>query len=157
LDACRDDPFKLGQTGQTTSTKRVIVRQLGLKEVPETELRDALIAFAAEQGHTAEEGKEGELSPFTEALLQHLETPGLEVTEMMRLVKKSVIGASPLNKIATTPPSNFDTLLRNPFAFKGAICNRLTRKPLTTLACVTTPGPTIQTFSRCFCTHFRVF
>jgi hypothetical protein len=90
LDACRDDPFKLGQTGQTTSTKRVIVRQLGLKEVPETELRDALIAFAAEQGHTAEEGKEGELSPFTEALLQHLETPGLEVTEMMRLVKKSV-------------------------------------------------------------------
>jgi hypothetical protein len=90
LDACRDDPFKLEQRGQGAGTKRVVVRQVGLREVAETELKDALIAFAAEQGHTAADGEEEGLSPFTKALVEHIETQGLEVTEMMRQVKRRV-------------------------------------------------------------------
>ena len=90
LDACRDDPFKLDQKGLPEGTKRVIVKQIGLREIPDTELRDALIAFAAEEGNTAADGEPGDLSPFTKALCEHIETPGLEVTKMMQRVKKSV-------------------------------------------------------------------
>jgi hypothetical protein len=90
LDACRDDPFKLDHAGPSAGTKRVIVRRPGLKEVEKADLKDALIAFAAEQGHTAVDGTEGSLSPFTKALVDHIETPGLEVTKMMRLVKQRV-------------------------------------------------------------------
>src|SRR5262249_50051722 len=56
LDACRDNPFKLDNFGRNAGSKRVIVRPPGLKEVAKTELKDVLIAYAAEEGHTAAEG-----------------------------------------------------------------------------------------------------
>jgi hypothetical protein len=113
LDACRDDPFKLELMGPKAGTKGGIVRRVGLREVADDELKDALIAFAAEQGTTAADGEEGSLSPFTQALLQHLETPDLEVTEMMRRVKKSVREAT---KGKQTPWSNDS--MTTPFYFK---------------------------------------
>ena len=90
LDACRDDPFKSVLLGKHDRTRRVLVRPSGLNEVKKSELRGALIAFSAEQGQTADDGEEGELSPFTKALLDHLERPGLEILDMMRLVKQAV-------------------------------------------------------------------
>jgi uncharacterized caspase-like protein len=129
LDACRDDPFKLEQRGEAAGTKRVVVRQIGLREIPETELKDVLIAFAAEQGHTAADGEEGGLSPFTKALLEHLETPGLEVTEMMRMVKKSVRDAT---KGAQIPWSNDS--LTNKFFFKPVAAEAESPEPTTPAA-----------------------
>jgi hypothetical protein len=90
LDACRDNPFPLRGLDAYSGTKGVVVRPTGLKEVKKSDLKDALIAFAAEQGHTAADGKSGEPSPFTKALLEFIETPGLEINEMMRRVRRRV-------------------------------------------------------------------
>jgi caspase domain-containing protein len=112
LDACRDDPFKLEQRGRTAGTKQVIVKPAGLAAIPETELQDALIAFAAEQGKTAADGEPGGLSPFTKALSEHIGSPGLEIIDMMREVKKSVRNATQKKQ---TPWSNDS--LTHPFYF----------------------------------------
>jgi hypothetical protein len=48
-----------------------------------------LIAFATAPGRTAQDG-DGLDSPFTTALLKHLDTPGLEVRQMLGLVRKDV-------------------------------------------------------------------
>ena len=49
-----------------------------------------LIAFATEPDKVALDG-DGEHSPFTMALLEHLETPGLEVRQMLSRVRATVI------------------------------------------------------------------
>ena len=90
LDACRDNPFKLSLPDETDGTRRVLIRKRGLKEIDEDELKGALVAFSAEQGYTAADGEEGELSPFTRELLEHIERPGLEITAMMRSVRQAV-------------------------------------------------------------------
>jgi uncharacterized caspase-like protein len=90
LDACRDAPFTLDNAGPIAGTKGVVVRQPGLKQIGKTELRGAFIAFAAEEGHTATDGPEGGLSPFTDALTEHIETPGLGITDMMQRVTERV-------------------------------------------------------------------
>ncbi|MBR1270534.1 caspase family protein [Bradyrhizobium sp. AUGA SZCCT0222] len=117
LDACRDDPFKVQERGAVPGTKGVVVKQAGLKAIASTELKDALIAFAAEQGQTATEGDEGGLSPFTMALVEHIETPYLGVTEMIRRVKKSVREATggkqvPWSNDSLTSEFYFSTQLR---------------------------------------------
>lgn len=90
LDACREDPFRLDRAAAVPGSRSVAVQRAGLKEVEKAALKDALIAFAAEQGHVAVDGEKGGLSPFTRALLECIDRPGLEVTEMMRLVRRSV-------------------------------------------------------------------
>ena len=49
-----------------------------------------LIAFATEPDKVALDG-DGEHSPFALALLEHLETPGLEVRQMLSRVRATVI------------------------------------------------------------------
>ena len=90
LDACRDNPFKLNLPEEADGTRRVLIRKRGLKQIDEDNLQGALVAFSAEQGYTAADGEEGELSPFTKALLEHIERPGLEITAMMRSVRQVV-------------------------------------------------------------------
>lgn len=114
LDTCRDDPFWLGQKGLTEGTKRVIVKQIGLRKIPDRELNDALIAFAAEEGNTAADGEAGGLSPFTKALCEHIETPGLEVTKMMQRVKKSVREATKWRQTPWVNDSLTDEFYFNP-------------------------------------------
>jgi esterase/lipase superfamily enzyme len=116
LDSCRDNPFSLDDAGRSAGTKKVFVRRTGLKEIEKDDLRGALIAFAAEEGRTAADGPEGGLSPFTQALVDHIETPGLEVIEMMRLVRRSVLEAT---KGKQTPWSNQS--LTNEFFFKPLV------------------------------------
>src|SRR5262249_42951641 len=52
-----------------------------------------LVAFAARDGTTAIDGS-GRNSPFTTALLHHLETPGLEINFLFRNVRDDVIVAT---------------------------------------------------------------
>jgi len=49
-----------------------------------------LIAFATEPDNVALDG-DGKNSPFTTALINHIETPGLDVAQLMRRVRKEVI------------------------------------------------------------------
>jgi uncharacterized caspase-like protein len=84
LDACRNNPFasKMTRTVRTRSVSR------GLAAVEP--IGNVLVAFAAKEGTTADDGK-GRNSPFTLSLLRHVETPGLEVNFLFRNVRDDVI------------------------------------------------------------------
>ena len=84
LDACRDNPF-LADMERVGST-RTIGRGLARVE-PSGEM--LVVAYAAMGGTVALDGK-GRNSPYTEALLAHLEEPGLELGLMFRKVSEAV-------------------------------------------------------------------
>ena len=84
LDACRNNPF-LAKMTITDPTRAV--GQRGLARVEPS--KDTLVAYAAKEGTTADDGK-GDHSPYTEALLLYLEEPGLEVGFMFRKVRDAV-------------------------------------------------------------------
>lgn len=87
LDACRDNPF--AATMQATSSSRSVGRGLARVE-PAT---GTLVAFAAKEGTTAADGT-GSNSPFTGALLRHIESPGLEISFLFRKVRDDVLAAT---------------------------------------------------------------
>jgi hypothetical protein len=87
LDACRNNPF--AATMQRTLRMRAVER--GFARVEPT--GSVLVAFAARDGTTAADGT-GRNSPFTAALLRHLETPGLEINFLFRNVRDDVIVAT---------------------------------------------------------------
>lgn len=76
LDACRDNPFA-GETGQT-----------GL--APVSGGVGTLVAYATDPGNVAFDGL-GDNSTFTAALLDHVETPGIDVRIMFGRVRQEVV------------------------------------------------------------------
>ena len=82
LDACRDNPL-------VTHGGRSLGAGRGLARVEE-DVAGTLIAFATAPGKIAADGK-GRNSPFTSALLQHLNSPGLEVRAMLGRVRQTVM------------------------------------------------------------------
>jgi tetratricopeptide (TPR) repeat protein len=84
LDACRNNPFPLA--GATRSTGR------GLSRVEPDE--NTLVIYAARDGTTADDGTGRNNSPFTEALLKHIATPGLEIQYLFREVRDDVLAAT---------------------------------------------------------------
>ena len=87
LDACRDNPFAavMQRAGATRSIGRGLAR---------VEPRgETLVAYAAKEGTVAADGA-GRNSPYTEALLAHLEEPGLEVGLMFRKVRDAVVATT---------------------------------------------------------------
>ena len=87
LDACRDNPFAVQM--QRSGATRSIGRGLGGVE-PSGE---TLVAYAAKEGTVAADG-DGRNSPYTTALLAHLEKPGLELGLMFRKVRDAVLAAT---------------------------------------------------------------
>jgi len=87
LDACRDNPFT-NRIRRSIAT-RGVTRGLGRVEP----INNVLVAYAAKDGTTAFDGS-GDHSPFTAALLKHIEMPGLEVTFLFRNVRDDVIAAT---------------------------------------------------------------
>jgi hypothetical protein len=83
LDACRNNVFALA------GGKRSVTRGLGRIEPEE----NTLVVYAAKDGTTADDGK-GKHSPFTEALLAHIATPGLEISFVFRRVRDDVVAAT---------------------------------------------------------------
>jgi hypothetical protein len=84
LDACRNNPFPLA------GGKRSVSRGLARIE-PED---NTLVAYAARDGTTADDGVGRRHSPFTESLLKHIATPGLEVQLLFRRIRDDVIKAT---------------------------------------------------------------
>jgi uncharacterized caspase-like protein len=84
LDACRNNPFA------PAGAKRAVTRGLARIE-PED---NTLVVYAAKDGTTADDGLGRRHSPFTEALLKHLPTPGLEINLMFRRVRDDVMRAT---------------------------------------------------------------
>src|SRR5690606_10331863 len=87
LDACRDNPLARRLARSAGQSRSLDVGQ-GLARM--NNRVGTLIAFATEPDQVALDG-EGNHSPFTEALLEHIETPGLEVRQLMSRVRASVI------------------------------------------------------------------
>ncbi len=87
LDACRNNPFAARM--KLTSSSRSVSR--GFSRVEPS--RGTLISFAAKDGTTADDGS-GRNSPYTAALLKHLDQPGLELQFMFRKVRDQVLAAT---------------------------------------------------------------
>ena len=87
LDACRENPFAVSmqRAGATRSMGRGLAR---VEPAGET-----LVAYASKEGTVASDG-EGRNSPYSTALLNHLEAPDLEVGLMFRKVRDAVLRAT---------------------------------------------------------------
>jgi len=96
LDACRDNPFTDTLSSRMTKGRSVDIGQgrgvrsfgVGLAEVKGSV--GTLIAYATQPGNVAMDGI-GNNSPFTVGLLEHLETPGLEVRDLLARVRVHVV------------------------------------------------------------------
>lgn len=83
LDACRNNPMtRSWRQSRGGSTHRGLVRIKATSA-------GTLISYATTDGQTADDG-DGHHSPYTEALLKHIETPGIEVEKMLKRVRLSV-------------------------------------------------------------------
>ena len=86
LDACRDNPFRMKLSA---ATREVPTRGLGRVDAA----AGTFVAFATAPGTVAQDGA-GPNSPFTAALLRHIETPGLEVRRVLSEVRREVRDAT---------------------------------------------------------------
>lgn len=83
LDACRNNPFSRSFAARTRGAVATGLAEIQAKS-------GAYIAFATAPGNTASDGA-GENSPFTNAVLRHITTPGLEIDRMMKAVRREVL------------------------------------------------------------------
>jgi len=93
IDACRDSPLQ-------ESLRRIAAEKNSRGFVPTKGLprvsivgSNTLIVYATAPGETASDGV-GRNSPFAEALLRHIETPGLEIELMFKHVTADVLKAT---------------------------------------------------------------
>jgi len=84
LDACRDNPFAGPSAGEG-------IGQSGLAAVSGGV--GTLVAYATDPGNVAADGL-GDNSTFTAALLDHIETPGIDVRIMFGRVRQEVVRQS---------------------------------------------------------------
>jgi hypothetical protein len=112
LDACRDNP--LSQTlARSMGESRSSVIGRGL--APMKANAGTLISYSTKEGEVAADGK-GKHSPYTEALLKHIEVPGVEIGLMLRKVREEVIAATKNKQV----PWEYGSLLGE-FYFTGPV------------------------------------
>jgi uncharacterized caspase-like protein len=108
LDACRNSPFRLASAEGRT-------RAVGRRLSPIEPVGGVLVAYAARGGTMADDGVGGH-SPFAEALLTHIETPGLDIRIMFSKVRDSVLART--NN--TQEPFTYGSLPGQEFYFRPA-------------------------------------
>ncbi len=91
LDACRNNPFA---SSLKRSKTRSLVQERGLSAIDSNLARGAMIAFASDPKSAAFDGKEGEHSPFTKALLAHLKDSDAPIETVMTRVRSDVWAAT---------------------------------------------------------------
>lgn len=84
LDACRDNPF----TAKMLASKSVSAAK-GLAPIQAAGDGDTLVAYATRPGEVARDG-DGAHSPYAEALLRLIATPGLPVAQLFGRVRDAV-------------------------------------------------------------------
>lgn len=110
LDACRDNPLAKNLARSMGTRSAAIGR--GLARI-ETGV-GTMIAFATQPGNVALDGK-GRNSPFTTAILKHIESAGKPISEIMIAVRNDVLQASNGEQVPWEHSS-----LTGQFFFKGA-------------------------------------
>ncbi|CAO3358537.1 SUMF1/EgtB/PvdO family nonheme iron enzyme [Azospirillum palustre] len=115
LDACRNNPFvdRLTRSGSNRNQAHP-----GFGSVDDTP-SDTLVAMATRADQLAEDGT-GDHSPFSAALLQHLQTPGLELSLFFRNVRDTVKQATN----GRQEPFVYGSLGATPFYFNPRPPNR---------------------------------
>ena len=88
LDACRDNPLSHKMALRVGTTRQVT---RGLERIEPA--GDVLVAYAAKAGTVALDGK-GRHSPYAEALLKHMATPGVDVFRLFGRVSEAVLDAT---------------------------------------------------------------
>jgi peptidoglycan hydrolase-like protein with peptidoglycan-binding domain len=91
LDACRDNPFATALSRSMGPVRASTALSRGLAQIEAS--GGTLLAYATDPGDVAADG-EGDNSPFTEALLKHVETPGVEIHTMLARVRADVFKAT---------------------------------------------------------------
>ena len=89
LDACRDNPLEAELKANLKAQGRGYGETRGLAP-PEIRSPQTLVVFATRPNTTAADGG-GRNSPFTEAFLKHVATPGVEVEVLMKRVTAMVV------------------------------------------------------------------
>ena len=90
LDACRDNPFAETLTRVAQSQNRSLNLGQGLGRVTPMGYGGVYLMMAAAPGAVAQDGLPGGHSPYTAALLQHLETPGLDLRLLQAEIRSAV-------------------------------------------------------------------
>lgn len=84
LDACGNNPFE-DQLARTSHRSAAPLKGLARVQAP----AGTFIAFATEPGNVAADGR-GRNSPFTGALLKHIDQPGQSISDLMIAVRNDV-------------------------------------------------------------------
>lgn len=105
LDACRDNPFLRSMKRQ--ATRGIPARGLARVESAESNM---LIGYATAPGDVALDG-DGDNSPYAQALVRHLVTPGLEIEAALRAVAKDVFDATGGRQRPFKTGSLFETVM----------------------------------------------
>ena len=88
LDACRNNPIEEALKAKLRQSRRALAETRGLARVA-VNSPDTLVVFATQPNATAADGK-GRNSPFTEALLENIAAPGVEIETLMKRVSAAV-------------------------------------------------------------------
>ncbi|MGE0611916.1 MAG: caspase family protein, partial [Hyphomicrobiales bacterium] len=118
LDACRDNPL----TRSFSSVARSASVGRGL--APVEKASGMMIAFATEPGSVALDGT-GRNSPFTTALLNHIDTPDTTINDIMIEVRKDVMEATRNSQIPWENSS-----LTGRFYFKQQLASAVAGTPV---------------------------
>ena len=89
LDACRDNPLARS-LARSMGTRSAAIGH-GLASIQGAV--GTMIAYATQPDNVAADG-EGRNSPFTAALMKHIDTPGLEISSLMKRVRADVVAAT---------------------------------------------------------------
>ncbi len=88
LDACRNNPLG-DRMALSAGATRAVTR--GLARIEPS--GDVLVAYSAKHGTLAQDGT-GPLSPYAEALVKHLATPGVDIRIVLGRVRDAVLAAT---------------------------------------------------------------
>ncbi|MDQ0391752.1 caspase family protein [Labrys monachus] len=111
LDSCRDNPLA------HALVRGAGTRGLARVDLDASEAKGTLIAFSTAPGSVAQDGT-GRNSPFTQALLAHMGTPGLDIRQMFGQVRADVDQAT---QGAQTPWVN--EAIIGSFAIAGSVAD----------------------------------
>jgi uncharacterized protein YecT (DUF1311 family) len=100
LDACRDNPLARSLSRSLEGASRSASVSRGLAPIEQVG-RQSFIMFATRDGDVANDGV-GAHSPFSQALLDNIETEGVELSDLARRVRKQVSKATRDKQIPIT-------------------------------------------------------
>lgn len=108
LDACRNNPLAKNLARSMGTRSASVGRGLAPLETGV----GTLISFATQPGNVALDG-DGHNSPFTTALLRHIDTQNLDVALMMRRVRRDVMDATGGKQVPWSNSSLTDAIFLN--------------------------------------------